>query len=255
MNDNLIWLCAAGVLGGFMNTIAAGGSLVHIPALMHFSGLTSHVANATNRISILLGNFWSGRQFYSAHITPIKAVKESALPICSGALAGAYLTTFVSNKQLTSFVAFLLLFIALKSLFDIFKPAESETAEPKEDWKPSPALLMTLYFFIGIYQGFIQAGTGFIVLWLASELGYSMAQSHAFKVTSAILPTVGAIIFFYYQGWIYWVPGLALGAGSIVGSHVGAILAQKLSDKVLKAIVAGASLYLSLQIGLPLLNQ
>ena len=54
---DLIWwklviIVAAGVVGGFINTIAGGGSMVTVPALM-LLGMPADYANGTNRLGIL----------------------------------------------------------------------------------------------------------------------------------------------------------------------------------------------------------
>ncbi|MDX2175780.1 MAG: TSUP family transporter, partial [Candidatus Sumerlaeia bacterium] len=48
----LALLGAAGLVGGFVNTLAGGGSLVTLPALL-LLGLPADVANATNRVGVL----------------------------------------------------------------------------------------------------------------------------------------------------------------------------------------------------------
>lgn len=57
MTMDLIWwklviIVAAGVVGGFINTIAGGGSMVTVPALM-LLGMPADYANGTNRLGIL----------------------------------------------------------------------------------------------------------------------------------------------------------------------------------------------------------
>ena len=50
---NILWLILAGFAAGFINTIAGGGTLLTLPALI-FMGLPPSVANGTNRIAIFL---------------------------------------------------------------------------------------------------------------------------------------------------------------------------------------------------------
>ena len=48
-------LAAAGTIGGFLNVIAGGGSLVMMPVMV-FMGIPGPVANGTNRIALLIQN-------------------------------------------------------------------------------------------------------------------------------------------------------------------------------------------------------
>ena len=50
--SHVLVLLAAGLVAGFLNTLAGGGSAVAIPALEWVTGSAS-LANATNRIAIL----------------------------------------------------------------------------------------------------------------------------------------------------------------------------------------------------------
>ena len=51
----LLLLLVVGVVSGFLNVMAGGGSMLTVP-LMIFMGIPGHVANGTNRIGILLQN-------------------------------------------------------------------------------------------------------------------------------------------------------------------------------------------------------
>ena len=57
---NIPWeypaLFLIGIIVGFINTMAGGGSLITLPVLI-FMGLPSSVANGTNRIGILFSSF------------------------------------------------------------------------------------------------------------------------------------------------------------------------------------------------------
>ena len=48
----LALLTAVGIVGGFLNVMAGGGSLLTVPVMV-FMGLPGPVANGTNRIAIL----------------------------------------------------------------------------------------------------------------------------------------------------------------------------------------------------------
>src|SRR5205814_333131 len=45
-------LAGAGLFGGFVNTLAGGGSIVMVPAMMVLSGMPANIANATSRVPI-----------------------------------------------------------------------------------------------------------------------------------------------------------------------------------------------------------
>jgi len=65
---NVLLLVAAGFVAGFVNTIAGGGTLLTLPALI-FMGLPPSVANGTNRIAIFLQTFTGAIGFKSKGVS------------------------------------------------------------------------------------------------------------------------------------------------------------------------------------------
>jgi len=64
-------LIGVGVLTGFINTLAGGGSVVILPVLILFFGLPPTVANGTNRIGILVQTIFSALGFKSKIYLPL----------------------------------------------------------------------------------------------------------------------------------------------------------------------------------------
>ena len=72
-------LLAAGLVCGFVNTIAGGGSMFTIPALL-FMGMPADIANATNRVGVLLGSLVGVQEFHSNKYLDTRAVLPVLLP-------------------------------------------------------------------------------------------------------------------------------------------------------------------------------
>ena len=51
-----LFLFAAAVVGGMMNSVAGGGSFLSFPALTYFGGLDQQVANMTSTIGLWPGS-------------------------------------------------------------------------------------------------------------------------------------------------------------------------------------------------------
>jgi len=95
--------------------------------------------------------------------------------------------------------------------------------------KARPGLLQfVIYFLIGLYGGFIQAGVGFFLLAaLVLSSGYDLVKANALKVfitgtfTLIVLP-----IFIYFNQVNYLLGGL-LAVGSMAGAWIGTKIAIK----------------------------
>ncbi len=212
----LLALGGAGLAAGFINTLAGGGSLLTLPALM-LTGLDASVANATNRIGVLSGSLSASYSFArSRHLDP-RVVARLAGPMLIGAAAGALAAAKVPSHTLEPILLATLVGMALLLALrpSILAPAPDEA--PRE---PGPQALLELAA-AGFYAGFLQAGIGFILLAvLAGRLRHDLVRANALKVALVLPLTAVAIGIFWWQGLIRWVPGLTLGLASAIGARL-----------------------------------
>ena len=76
-----------GVVAGFFNTVAGGGSLLSLPILILYIGLPPSIANATNRVAIFSQNIFGVAGFKSKGIGDFKY----GMVLGISALLGGYL--------------------------------------------------------------------------------------------------------------------------------------------------------------------
>ena len=91
-------LAAAGILGGFVNTLAGGGSMITVPALM-LLGMPADHANGTNRVGILLQSLTGIRGFNRWGKLEKGAILPMLIPTVSGAALGAISTTWAPPRR------------------------------------------------------------------------------------------------------------------------------------------------------------
>ena len=217
---NNIWdlklLILIGFIAGIINTIAGGGSLLTLPMLIFF-GLPPAIANGTNRIAILIQNFFSTAGFKSKGINTFPFSIWMGISALFGAIVGAYLGAIYFKGEIFNKILAIVMVIIV--LYMIFKPKallqiEAERITGKYFW-----FLNIAFFFIGIYGGFIQAGTGiFIILALNSIGKISLVKSNAIKAVVVILYTLSALIIYAYNDKINYSIGFTLAIGNSVGA-------------------------------------
>ena len=88
--ENVALLIAGGFVGGIGNALSGGGSFLTFPILM-WLGLPPQVANATNRIAIILQCIGGTAAYHRAGVMPYRALLRTALPMVAGAIPGALL--------------------------------------------------------------------------------------------------------------------------------------------------------------------
>ncbi len=227
-------LILIGTLTGFINTVAGGGSVIILPVLILFFGLPPTVANGTNRIGIIVQTVFSALGFKSKNVTPFAlGVKKSiflGLITLAGALIGASIAIDFPEKWFNRVLSIVMLCVLILTI-----------------WKPKPSSLLTqnpkigylfsvfIFFIIGIYAGFIQAGTGFLMILAFSYLNnLSLVQSNAMKTLVVFLLTIGAIYIFAINGTINLKYGILLAIGNAMGGWFASRWSVKKGDRVIQ---------------------
>jgi uncharacterized protein len=229
-------LIAAGILAGFINTIAGSGSLITLPLLM-FTGLPANVANATNRISIFLQSAVGAASFRQSNVFEYREGLWLALPATAGSLIGSVAAVRMSSDTMEKIIGGLLLFMFFMVLY---KPEKwiSEKAG-KIEGRPKIWQII-IFFFIGIYGGFIQAGVGFILLaGLVFGAGLNLTKANAIKVFIIFIYTSIALLIFILNRQIDYLAGFVMASGSMAGAWIAARFAIKSGPRIVRLILLG----------------
>ncbi len=209
----VLLITVTGFVAAFLNTVGGGGSLFSVPILT-FIGLPITSANATSRVTLLFQNVFAVGGFRSKGVElPWPYSLYLGLSSLFGGLLGSLLASKVPDTVFSKiFVGVMILSIFL-ILFDPLKSKGPEKLSPKHQ-----AIGIILFFFIGIYGGFVQAGIGFMVIAvLAMVNNFNLVKSNYVKVFAAIIYTGVSVVVFALEGKIYWMTGLVLAIGHALG--------------------------------------
>ena len=244
---HLLILFVAGIVVAFINTISAAGSLVSLSALM-FAGLSSSEANATNRIPIIFQSFFSSKGFESKGISGDSYKWWLSMACVPGAVIGALfavkIPAEVFNKILLV-VMFLFLVITLANPLKV-----KSVAEERMQLKHKVVGVM-IYFLIGIYGGFVQAGSGFFLMAPALLLHrFGINKTNYYKVFITLFYTLAALVVFVWKGNIHWYYGLVMSGGTSLGGWLTSRWSVGIGEQWMRRLVAVLILLLTLYIWL-----
>ena len=214
---NIFLLVLGGGLAGFINTLAGGGSFLTIPLLI-FLGLPPTVANATNRVGVFMQSLTATRQLHSHGVFPARFSLLVAIPAVLGSVLGTYGAMVISDA---AFKKYLAVFMVLMTLVTFLKPSPLLPQPVGNYTFRRWALLWLLFFGIGLYGGFIQAGVGFLIIGAMVLTGYDLVAGSATKSFVIFLLTCVSLAIFWVGGKVQVVPGVALGCGSMLGAFIG----------------------------------
>ncbi|WP_432797989.1 sulfite exporter TauE/SafE family protein [Poriferisphaera sp. WC338] len=225
MPDYILYILLAitGLIAGFVNTLAGGGSFLTIPALIYFFNLPPQIANATNRFSVIFYAGTSSSIFLKHGLTDYRLMLRLLIPSIVGAVCGAGAAAILPPK---SFQLIFGIAMILMALTFILKP--KILLETRHRTKPTPIKELFVFYLIGFYGGFMQAGVGLLLLaGIAIFHAKDLVKSNAIKVTLAFFFGFVSVAIFAYYGQIDYVKGAVIAIGAIIGALIGAKLAIK----------------------------
>ena len=237
----------AAVVGGAVNAIAGGGTLITFPMLTAV-GIPAVAANVTNTVALCPG--YLGATF--AQLQDLQGQERRLwllLPISVlGGIAGGVLLLSTGEQMFRAMVPYLILLAAgLLALQDRLRTwLIKHTGQPGQTtihygWK---VLLITP---AAIYGGYFGAGVSVIVLAvLGLVLEDSLTRLNALKQAVSFSINISAAIFFLFSGKVVWSVVLLMAVGALVGGALGGRLAGSIKPAKLRRIVVTVGVVIGL---------
>jgi uncharacterized membrane protein YfcA len=227
----IILALITGVAAGIVNTLAGSGSAFTLPMLVAL-GLDVGAANATNRVGVLIQNIAGITTYQRSKKLDIGGSFWLTMPAMLGAVVGTYIATILSNEQLEYAIGAMMVII----LFTIVVNPDKWLRKHSEVKAGRPSLgVLALFFVIGAYGGFVQAGVGvFLLAAMVLGAGYSMVHANGIKLVIVLALTGVALIVFMLSPnpdvRIYWGIGILMAVGQSVGAWAAARFATSVPN-------------------------
>lgn len=239
---SLLLLFGVGVVAGFINVFAGGGSTLTLPALI-FLGLDGTVANGTNRIAIFIQNIFAIYSFRKEKYSKFKTSFKISLLTLPGAVIGAVAAANISGELFEKILGVIMIGVIITMLLpkkQSFYKKESENI---------PWTVYLAMFGVGFYGGFIQVGVGFLLM---ASLHYLLKENliyvNVHKVFIILIYTFPTIIVFILTDNIDWLFGLSLAAGNAAGAWWAAKLHVKKGENFVKYVLITAVFIMALKL-------
>ncbi|TYO95980.1 sulfite exporter TauE/SafE family protein [Desulfallas thermosapovorans] len=240
----------AGIVSGFVNVVGGGGSLISLPVLI-FLGLPSAVANGTNRVALMVQSLVAIGYFKNKGYFYPKLSVLLGIPALAGSIVGAKFAISLSDQMFNRVLAIVMLVVLV---LIILRPEKMFLSQAKgEDLSKARLFIAALVFFgVGFYGGFIQAGIGFIIIAaLALITGLSLVKINSLKVAVTLIYMSSSLLVFIISGKVDWILGFILAAGNALGAYLGGIFTVSGGDKWIRIfLVVTVSLMAAKLLGL-----
>ncbi|GAC1514063.1 MAG: sulfite exporter TauE/SafE family protein [Gemmatimonadaceae bacterium] len=249
-------VAAAAALGGGMNAIAGGGTLLTFPALIAL-GIPPLVANATSTVALWPGSLGS-MLGYRRELEGVRAwATRFAIPSIAGGVVGAFLLLRTPADRFKVIVPWLVLGATV--LFMIQEPLsrwvrrQGSSTHPPEAVDPARSVPATSFLvyqaFVGIYGGYFGAGAGILMLGALQFMGLrNIHQMNGLKNWGGVCMNGFAAMAFAASGIVNWSVALAMAVGATAGGFGASRIAQRVPQRVVRwmisAIGLGAGLWM-----------
>ena len=235
-------LIIAGLMVGFINTLAGGGSIISLSVLM-LMGLPAPVANGTNRIAIIIQTFTAASSFRQQKVLDSKKALWLGLPAVAGSLIGAWIAVDISEMVLERAMAVIMLIMLV---FFLYNPKKLLYGRQELIDRKVSFTQVVIFFLIGIYGGFIHMGVGyFLIAALVLGAGYDLVRANAVKVAIVLMYVIASFFIFIFNEQVYWKYGLIMTIGNVIGAYVSSRMAVRKGVVFVKWVIISVILLMS----------
>lgn len=233
----------AGLLAGFLNIMAGGGSLFTLPILI-FAGLPVAIANGTNRVGILVQNVAAVASFRRQGYDDARTGVWYGLATIPGAVAGAWFAIGIGEETFRAILAGVLVLAVVGLLF----PAHRGRAPSAG----ARAAAFLAFVGIGFYGGFVQAGVGFLLMLVLHQLlGLDLVRTNMHKVLVVLVFSLPALAVFVWTDNVAWSLAATLAAGNAAGAVAATRIAVRGGDRPIRVVVGVALLLMAVRLVWP----
>lgn len=228
-----LFLCASAFVAGVMNSVAGGGTLLTFPALTGV--LPPAFANATSTVALLPGSFAGALGYRKELYESRRFVLRMLAPSLIGGYLGARLVS-ADKEAFAALVPWLILTAAV--LFLIQQPVVKWLRRHRPDREPGTLTqlgLIGFQFLVAVYGGYFGAGIGILMLAALGFLGVGdIHRMNAAKTFLAATINTASVVEFVRAGLVDWHYAWLMALSAIAGGYVGARVALKLPQPVVR---------------------
>lgn len=241
--DTALLLFALALVAGLVDSIAGGGGLITVPALL-WTGLDPVAVLATNKAQGVFGTFAASINFARQGTIDLRRAAFAVLCTFIGAAAGTLSVRHLGGELLERLIPVLLIAFAL---YFLFSPRVSDLDTRHRIGEGAFALSVGVG--VGYYDGFFGPGTGtFFAMGYVALLGYNLRRATAHTKLLNFTSNLAALLFFLPGSHVAWNLGLPMAAGQLIGAGIGSHLVLRHGTRLVRPVLVVASLAVSLKL-------
>lgn len=228
----ILFLFVVAILAGLIDTLAGGGGLIVLPALI-LSGVPPLQALGTNKLQGTMGTATATLMMFRHKKVRWENVRLMMLTAFLGSAIGTLVIQFIDTQLLSYIIPIVLFFIGLYFLF-----SGSANTDPRPAKITDARYQNTVVPVIGAYDGMFGPGTGsFFALAGVSLRGFNLVLATAEAKPLNFATNIASLIVFIGAGKVIWLVGAIMMLGQVVGAWLGAKCLFVVNPNYIRALV------------------
>jgi uncharacterized membrane protein YfcA len=209
-------LFLAGFAGGFIDSIAGGGGLITVPALLA-TGMPPQIALGTNKLQSSFGTSMAVWRYARAGLMKTPGLRVAVVLSFIASMGGAVAVSLLNRELLKQLVPWLLAAVAVYTALNRRFGIQAGKA------KMAPVAFAVVFgIALGFYDGFFGPGTGsFWTLAVAALLGLELKGATGYTKAANLASNVGSLCIFLAYGSVHFGAAAAMIGGQLLGARLG----------------------------------
>lgn len=255
----ILYLLAGVVVGVASGLFGIGGGTIVVPVLLAIfaaQGLAPdvamHLAVGTSMATIVVTGLSSARAHWQRGNLLTSALPWLVTGLVGGALAGSQIAAALPADVLRMIFAIFLLAIAARMVSSKQPPAGRQL--------PAAAIVLAVGLIIGVISALVGIGGGAMIVpflaWGGVAMRYAVGTSAAAGVCLALAGSIGFVLAgtgddllpAWSTGYVYWPAVLGITISSVLFAPLGARLASRLPELLLRRAFAVFLVLVSLRL-------
>ncbi len=233
-------IVAAGLACGAINSVAGGGSLILFPALIA-TGMGTLTANVTNSVASWPGYLGGAYGFREELASQRRRLPPLVITTLAGSTTGCVLLLVTPSSAFDAVVPVL---VAAASLLLAVQPMVARRAgEPRDGSRAHGRAQLAGIFLATIYGGYFGGALGVIVLGVLSlTVPETLRRLNGLKTGLSVVDASVSVVIFGLFGPVRWMAVVIAAPSTLVGGYLGARVARRIDEKVLRWCVVAFGL-------------
>lgn len=228
----VLFLFGIAMIAGWTDTIAGGGGLLTIPAML-LVGVPPAVALATNKLQGSAGTLTAAIYFIKKESVDLGQIKWLVVATFIGSVVGSWLVLQIDARVLLSYLPILLIVVGF---YFLLSPNIGD--EDRKRQLTLTAFAIAICPLLGLYDGFIGSATGsFMALSLVLLCGYNLSKATANAKILNFTSNISSLLYFIIFGEVFWLIGLVMIVGQLIGATIGAKMVLEKGSTLVRPIV------------------